>query len=259
MACELACVDGELVPVSQATIPVTDQGLIRGDGVFEVIRLYGGRPYALDAHLARLERSAAGLRLPVDVAVVRGDIAALLAAREHGDGMVRVMLTRGGRRIALVEPAPEHPETLALEPVTYAPSHVMDGIKSLSYAANMLASRLARERGADEALLVSPHGRVLECPTASFFIVSGDEVRTPPLSDHLLDSITRRAVIEVDDVTQAPISTDMLAGAQEAFIASSGHEVAGVHRIGEHRYEAPGPRTRRLAALVRERIEADLG
>ena len=56
-------------------IPVTDQGLIRGDGVFEVIRLYGGRPYALDAHLARLERSAAGLRLPLDIDAVRADVA----------------------------------------------------------------------------------------------------------------------------------------------------------------------------------------
>src|SRR5579862_557985 len=181
MDSELACIDGQLVPASQATIAVTDRGLVRGDGVFEVIRLYGGRFYALDAHLARLERSAAALRLPIDIDAVRGDIAALVAACEPGDALVRVMLTRGGRRIALIEPLPQLPETLALEPVTHAPSQLMDGIKSLSYAANMLASALARERGADDALLVSPHGRVLECPTASFFIVRGEEIRTPPL------------------------------------------------------------------------------
>src|SRR5579871_3257758 len=199
---DLACIDGQLVPTTQATIPVTDRGLVRGDGVFEVIRLYGGRLYALDAHLARLERSADGLRLPIDIEAIRADVAALLAARELGDALVRVMLTRGGRRITLIEPVPEFPETLALEPIAYAPTHLMDGIKSLSYAANMLASRLARERGADEALLVSPHGRVLECPTASFFVVRGEEIRTPPLSDHILDSITRRAVLAVAPVRE---------------------------------------------------------
>ena len=70
MDAELACIDGRAGRAAEATIPVTDQGLIRGDGVFEVIRLYAGRPYALDAHLERLERSAAGLRLPLDVDAV---------------------------------------------------------------------------------------------------------------------------------------------------------------------------------------------
>ena len=224
-----------------------------------MIRLYGGRPYALDAHMERLERSAAGLRLPVDVPAVRADIATLLAALEPDDALVRVMTTRGGRRITLIEPMPELPGTFALVPITYAPPRLLDGIKSLSYAANMLASRLAREQGADEALLVSPHGRVLECPTASFFIVRGGEIRTAPLSDHVLDSITRRAVIAVADVRAEPVSTDMLGDADEAFIASSVLEVAGVHSIAEHRYDAPGPQTRELAALVREKVRSELG
>ena len=254
----LACIDGQLVPVSQAAIPVTDLGLVRGDGVFEVIRLYGGRPYALDAHLGRLERSAAGLRLPLDLAAVRADIAALMAGGDRGDELVRVIVTRGGRRITLIEPMPALPATLALAPVTYAPSHLMDDIKSLSYAANMLASRLAREQGADEALLVSPHGRVLECPTASFFLVRGEEIRTPPICDHILDSITRRAVLAITTVVEEPFSTSALAGADEAFVASSGHEITGVRSVGEHRYDAPGSRTRQLAALVRERILAEL-
>jgi branched-chain amino acid aminotransferase len=259
MDADLACIDGRLVPLSQATIPVTDLGLIRGDGAFEVIRLYGTRPYALDAHLARLERSAAGPRLPVDIAAVRADIEALLAARAASDMLVRVMVTRGGRRIALLEPAPVVPESLALIPITYSPTRVLDGIKSLSYAANMQAARLAREQGGDDALLVSPHGRVLEAPTAAFFLVRGGEVWTPPLSEHILDSITRRAVIGVVPVREEPLAADELGGAAEAFLASSGHEVVGVRRIGENRYEAPGPRTREIAALVRERVAAELG
>ena len=258
MESELACIDGRLVAASAATIPVTDEGLIRGDGAFEVIRLYGGRPYALDAHLARLARSAEGLRLEVDLDAIRADVAALLATRHGEDELLRIMCTRGGRRILLIEPMPELPETLALEPVTYAPTRVLDGIKSLSYAANMLATRLACERGADEALLVSPHGRVLECPTASFFLVVAGAIRTPPLSDHILDSITRRAVLALVEVREEPIELAALADAEEAFVVSSGHELTAVHRVGEHSYPAPGRRTRELAVLVHERILAEL-
>src|ERR1039458_5632411 len=101
-------------------IPVTDQGLLRGDGVFEVIRLYGGRPYALDAPLERLERSAAGLRLPLGPGGGRPHGAALLAARAGEDVLVRMLATRGGHRIVLIEPMPAIPVSLALEPVSYA-------------------------------------------------------------------------------------------------------------------------------------------
>jgi branched-chain amino acid aminotransferase len=258
MESELACIDGRLVAAAQATIPVTDRGLIRGDGAFEVIPLYAGRPSALDAHLDRLARSAGGLRLAVDLDAIRADVAALLATRHGEDELLRIMCTREGRRILLIEPWPELPETLALEPITYAPTRVLDGIKSLSYAANMLASRLAREQGADEALLVSPHGRVLECPTASFFLVRDGAIRTPPLSDHILDSITRRVVLALVEVREEPVEVAALAEAQEAFVVSSGHELIGVHRVGSHTYTAPGPRTRELAALVHERILAEL-
>ena len=254
----VACIDGAIVPVGEAVIPVTDQGLIRGDGVFEVIRLYDGRPYALDAHLARLERSAAGLRLPLEVDAVRADALALLGAREWGDVLLRVMVTRGGHRIALIEPMPEVPASIALEPIVYGPTHILDGIKSLSYGANMLASRLARERGADDALLVTPHGRLLECPTASFFLVRDGEFWTAPLTDHVLDSITRRVVLAVAEVREEPIDRSALEDAEEAFVASSVHEVAPVHRVGAREFPAPAVRTRELAALVRERIESEL-
>ena len=105
----LASLDGRILPTEEARIPVTDDGLLRGDGVFEVIRLYGGRPFALDEHLDRMARSAADLRLPFDVDAVRADVEALLGAAEPGDGALRLVLTRGGRRIALLEPMPELP------------------------------------------------------------------------------------------------------------------------------------------------------
>jgi branched-chain amino acid aminotransferase len=258
MESELLCIDGKLVEGAAAVIPVSDPGLLRGDGVFEAIRLYAGVPYALDAHIERMERSAAGLGLPLDSDAFRADIARLIEARPGLDVLVRIVATRGGRRIVLLEELRQQPDTLALVPVTYAPTRLLDGIKSLSYAANMLASRQAREEGADDALLVTPHGRVLELPTSSFFLVRDGDVFTAPLSDHVLDSITRRVVLAVTAVREEPIEVAGLERAQEAFTAGTPYEVVPVHRIGPHHYEAPGPRTREIIALVRERIAAEL-
>jgi branched-chain amino acid aminotransferase len=204
-----------------------------------------------------MTRSAEGLRLPLDVAAVRADVEALLAAGDEIEGAVRVLVTRGGRRIALVEAIREMPATIAVASVTYAPPRLLDGIKSLSYGANMLATRLAKEAGADEAVLVTPHGRVLEAPTRSIFAVIGGVVRTPPLSDHILDSITRRALLEVLDVEEAPITLEELLGAEEAFLSSTTHEALPIRRIDERDLpEPPGPVTREAAARLQEHIVA---
>src|SRR3954470_15176203 len=145
----LGILDGTVMPADAVRIPATDEGLLRGDGVFEVVRLYDGRPFALEDHLARMERSAANLRLPLALEAVRSDVAALLEAGRPRDGVLRVLVTRGGRRIGFIEPLPDLPATLALRTITYAPTRILDGVKSLSYGGNMLASRLAREQGAD--------------------------------------------------------------------------------------------------------------
>src|SRR3954466_12103505 len=177
----LGILDGTVMPADEVRIPATDEGLLRGDGVFEVIRLYEGRPFALDDHLARMEHSAANLRLPADIDAVRADVAALLDAGRPGDGLVRIVLTRGGRRLTFLEPLPATPASISLQTVTYAPTRIMDGVKSLSYAPNMLATRMAQEQGADEALLVTPHGRVLEAPTSTFACsLDGRTLVTPP-------------------------------------------------------------------------------
>ena len=221
----------------QAVIPVTDQGLIRGDGVFEVIRLYDGRPYALDAHLARLERSAAGLRLPLEVDAVRADALALLARRARGaTSCCGCMVTRGGRRIALIEPMPEVPASIALEPIIYGPTRMLDGIKSLSYGANMLASRLARERGADDALLVTPHGRLLECPTASFFLVRDGE---------FVDRAARRPRARLDHAPRR-------ARRRRAFARSRSSGRARGRRGGLRRLQRPRGRAACTASAPRE-------
>jgi branched-chain amino acid aminotransferase len=257
----LAILDGTVMPADEVRIPATDEGLLRGDGVFEVVRLYDGRPFALEDHLARMERSAGNLRLPFSVDVIRADVAALLEAGRPGDGVLRVLVTRGGRRIGFIEPLPVLPPTLALATVTYAPTRILDGVKSLSYGANMLASRLAREQGADEALLVTPHGRVLEAPTSTFICsLDGHTLVTPPLEDHILDSITRRRLLGACEIDERPIAADDLASVREAFLASTVREVLPVHAIdGRPVPEAGGPLTTDAAARVRAHIEQELG
>jgi branched-chain amino acid aminotransferase len=257
----LAILDGTISDASQARIPVTDEGLLRGDGVFEVLRLYGGRPFAFDDHLARLAGSAANLRLPLDLDAVRADAEALLEANDLPDATLRLVVTRGGHRLGIVEPLKELPRTLALATIEYAPTRVLDGIKSLSYGGNMLAGRLARERGADEALLVTPHGRVLEGPTCSLMCsFDGATLVTPPLSDHILDSITRRRLRALCDVREEPIDRADLPRVREAFMASTLREVHPVRSIdGAGLPTAPGPLTEQAAARMRAHIEQELG
>ncbi|MCW3010119.1 MAG: 4-amino-4-deoxychorismate lyase [Solirubrobacterales bacterium] len=257
---DLAILDGTVQPASAAVIPITDEGLLRGDGVFEVIRLYAGVPYALEEHLERIAASAANLRLPIDTDALRADVAALLAQAGPLDATLRVLVTRGGRRIGILEALKPLPPTLTLATVAFAPTRVLDGIKSLSYAANMLTRRLAQEQGADDALLLTPHGRVLEGPTASFFAVLEGELVTPPLSDHILDSITRRKVMAVSDAQERVLARGDLPRLEEAFLASTLCEVHPVTAIdGALLPGAPGPRTSAVAAAVRALIARELG
>jgi branched-chain amino acid aminotransferase len=257
----LGILDGTVLPADQVQIPATDEGLLRGDGVFEVVRIYDGGPFALDDHLARMQRSADNLRLPIDVDALRADVDALLGAGRPDDGVLRLLVTRGGRRIGFIEPLPALPETMALKTVTYSPTRVLDGVKSLSYGANMLASRLAQEHGADEALLVTPHGRVLEAPTSSFFCsLDGETLVTPPLDDHILDSITRRRLLQVCEIVERPIAADELAGVREAFLASTVREVLPVHAIDERAVPVVGGAlTSEAAERIRARIVQELG
>lgn len=232
--------------------------MLRGDGVFEVIRVYGGRALDLGPHLERMTGSAANLRLGFDAAAMRADVALLLEGAGPVEALLRLVVTRGGRRIALLEPLPELPGALSLGLVAYAPTRVLDGVKSLSYAANMLATRLARERGFDEALLHTPHGRVLEAPTASFYWVREGRILTPPLSEHLLDSITRRRLIAAAGVEETPLAVEELGAIEEAFVASTVREVLPVSRIEDHTLPSEGPVTARARSRLGESIQAEL-
>jgi len=257
---ELASVDGAIAPTAEAMVPLKDDGLYRGDGAFEVIRLYEGRPFALTDHIDRLQRSGAAIEMEFDRPALESEIAALLTAAGDIDGQLRLIVTRGGRRIAATEPVPAHAETVSVATVTYSTTIILEGVKSLSYAANMQATRIAKGRGADEAVLIRPDGTVLEPPTSSIFWASAEgPLRTSALTDGVLESITRDRLVKVLDVEQGSWQVDDLLGAHEAFLASTTREIQAVAAIdGRQLGEAPGPRTREAQAAFATTLEKEL-
>jgi branched-chain amino acid aminotransferase len=254
---ELASVDGRITSTAEAVVPLRDDGLYRGDGAFEVIRLYAGRPFALGDHVDRLERSAAAIQLEFDRAALEHEIDVLLAEAGDADSQLRLIVTRGGRRIAATEPLPPHAETLRLATVTYCPSVILNGVKSLSYAANMQATRIAQSQGADEAVLVQPDGTVLEPPTSSIFWVSPQgSLRTPALDNGVLESITRDRLVKALHVEEGAWPAADLRAAHEAFVASTTREIQAVSTIDSIELpDPPGPRTRE----AQEAFAATLG
>jgi branched-chain amino acid aminotransferase len=243
---ELASVDGAISETGDARIPPGDDGLLRGDGVFEVSRLYRGVPVALGDLLDRVERSAAAIERPVDRDALEGEIPPLLERFGEAEGQLRIVVTRGGRRILLTENLPPRGETVSLASVRYSPSIILTGVKSLSYAANMQATRIAQGKGADEALLVHPDGIVLEAPTSTIFWATADGVlRTPAIDVGVLQSITRARIVNELEVEEGSFDLSEALGAAEAFLASTTREVQPVSSIdGEELPECPGPRTR---------------
>jgi branched-chain amino acid aminotransferase len=128
--------------------------------------------------------------------------------------------------------------------VAYAPTIILTGVKSLSYGANMQATRLGQARGGDEALLVRPDGSVLEAPTSTIFWASeGGGLRTPSLEAGILDSITRRRIVEALEVEEGVFALEDLLEASEAFLASTVREVQPITRVDETDFSPDGPRT----------------
>ena len=238
-------------------MPLKDDGLYRGDGAFEVIRLYEGQPFALVDHLDRLGRSAAAIQLEFNRPALESEIEALLTELGDADGQLRLIVTRGGRRLAMTEPIPAHADTVSVATITCCPTVILNGVKSLSYAANMQATRLAKAQDADEAVLVQPNGIVLEPPTSAIFWVSPQgALRTPALDNGVLESITRDRLVKALEVEEGAWPVADLRAAKEAFLASTTREIQAVSAIdGNELPETPGPRTRE----AQEAFAATLG
>jgi branched-chain amino acid aminotransferase len=256
----LASVNGRIGPAREAMVPAQDEGLLRGDGAYEVVRVYLGSPFMLAEHLDRLERSCRVLRLSFPRAMLEREILGLVEAGGPVSRDIRVVLTRAGNRVLLMEHQPQwRPARLAF--VTDQPRLVLEGAKSLSYAGNMLARRIAEERGFQEALLVSPVGHVLESQTAAFFWVTPDGVLcTPPLSEGIMNSVSRAIVIEHLPVEEHPCRLADALAADQAFLAGTCREIHPVKVIERRTFEfAPGDVTGRASDLYWKEVEAATG
>lgn len=249
---------------SSAGVPVTDSTVVRGDGVFEVLGSYGGSAFAVEQHLDRLSRSARMLRVELPGRESLREWISRCAA-EVGDGAVRVVVSRGSAVPGVAtEPLvivfghewvrPEGPARLF--PLV-APWHAagepweLAGAKVTSYAPNMAAGRHAQDEGFDDALLLASDGTVLEGPTFSVAWIVDGVVETPALDLGILDSITRRVVLDLCSRQGIPTSEvraplGRVAGATEVMAWSTIREVQAVSAIGNHQFE-PGPVTAELS------------
>jgi branched-chain amino acid aminotransferase len=241
-----ALVNGELVGASEARVPVRDDGFLRGDGAFEVVRVYLGRPFELERHIERLARSCGALRLPFDTAILSSEAKRLVEMWGEQSCDLRIVLTRGGLRLLMLEALRPREDVARLLVVVDQPRPVLEGAKTLSYAANMLAKRIAGEAACTDALLVTPEDRVLESQTAAFFWVDDHGVlSTPPLSDGILDSVTRRVVLSAMGAEERSCSVEEALRCQEAFLAGTTKEVQPIASIGEWMLpQCPGVKTK---------------
>lgn len=251
----LAWSDGRVLPAEQATVPLLDDGFLRGDAVFEAVLVLEGRTHALDAHLSRLRRS--GQALDLSVPDLRQTVRDLLAAWGQRDGVLRLFVTRGGAVRGLLGPL-QLAESQSLAVVEAPWQSVLTGVKSVSYAGNMLLQRRARSLGADDALIVADE--VLhELPTGSIFLVDGRRLRTPdPSTLPVLDSITARELRAWTPVSFDRLTLDDLRAADEVFVVSATRPIVPVHAVvrGEEEitFPAPGPVVADLQARFRAHI-----
>lgn len=251
----IAWMDGRVVPATEASVPLLDDGFLRGDAVFETVLVRGGRTHALEAHLARMRRSAkaTGIRVPV----LRQVVTDLLAAWGQHDGALKLIVTRAGivRGLLVV---PEWPRSIALAPVEIPWHTPLSKVKTLSYAANVWATRQAREALADDALIVAD-GAVCEVPTAAVAWVRDGSVHAPdPAELPILDSVTLTELLQVVDVELGVHPLDDVLAADEVFVLSATRPVLAVHAVGDAEYPAPGPVTEELREAFEAHIVASL-
>jgi 4-amino-4-deoxychorismate lyase len=233
------------LPVDRPAVHADDEGFLRGRAVFETLRVYGGRPFRLEAHLERLRRSAALLGLPEpDGAALATAGADAVSDGGEPDAVLRFLWTPGREGtgpptgLALVSTLPPGLEGLRarglhLAVLAWAPGHRLAATKSTSYAENLAAQDEAHRRGCDDALLVSGDGTVLEAPTANVWWREGGRLLTPSLGQPILAGVTRGALWELaPELGFVPeegiFRLERVAAADELFLSSSVREVMPV-------------------------------
>jgi branched-subunit amino acid aminotransferase/4-amino-4-deoxychorismate lyase len=258
-----------LVDPEEPVVHADDEAFMRGRGAFETLRVYDGRPFRLPEHLERLEASCARLGFePAPRSVVEELAALALDAARAAEATVRLYATpgRGDGPVALVVVSDLPPDLdelrargIRLASVEFRPSDLIGGVKSTSYALNMMAVDEAHAQGADDAVFVAAGGTVLEATTSNIWWRAGGRLFTPDLELGILAGVTRGVAAEAApaagyEVVEGAFPVDDLAGADEAFTTSSVREVMPVVEldgrvIGDGK---PGAAARRLQVALRE-------
>lgn len=269
----LAVTGRGLVDPTEPVIRADDEGLLRGRAAFETLRVYGGRPFALEAHLDRLTASAASIGLPaVERRRLQVLVGLVLPKADRGDASLRLVWTAGPAgglpsALALLSTVPDWIEAtrergataVSLLGVRASAPWLLPGVKSTSYAVNMAAEAEARRRGADEALFVDGDGVVLEGTVTNVWWRVGETLYTPSLDLGILAGVTRAALVELAPecglgVEEGAYPLAELLSAEEAFTSSSVREVMPLVEVDGHAL-GRGP----AAELLQEKLRAVVG
>lgn len=282
----LVLVNGEPKAPEEAVVSVYDRGFLYGDSVFETIRTYGGKPFALEDHVQRLARSASRvlIDLPLPIDEIAKEIERAVELAQNPESSIRVMLTRGTGPLGLDPDLARNPSRFVfVEPLKMPPVEAYrDGIKAVlvrtsratdataaagakvaNYLTSLLALREAKQAQAAEALIVDANGLVVEGATSNVFVVKNDELLTPPESAGILPGITRAHLLEVAKELGVAVRFEELPeasvlDADEVFISSSIREVLPVVRVDEKTIGdgKPGAMTRKLHSAFRKAVGA---
>ena len=270
-------VNGRLVADDEPVLPANDHGLVVGDGVFETLKVVDGQPFALSRHLQRMHTSAAGLGLHFDTEAVRGAVKEALAA-ETRPGLLRLRITltggpgpyasdrgdAGATLIVAISDQKPPPASSAVVTVPWSRNErsAVAGLKTISYAENVVALDHAHRQGATEAIFANTRGELCEGTGSNVFLGIDGQLVTPPLSSGCLAGITRSLLLEWRDdiggIDERSLSIDALRTADEAFLASSIRDVHPIHAIDLRELPAPGPLTERAMAVFARHVAETL-
>ena len=262
-------VNGAFVPVMQAALPLNDLGIVRGYGVFDLLRSYGKTPFRLHDHILRLESSASqiGLELPWNTQELEAIVLETYQRNPIADASIRIVVTGGPSDnfmtpqgnpslVVMVHPISPYPDSYYTEGCKATSTLVertMATVKSLNYIGAIMAMNEAGKTGAVEAIYLDEHDRLTEGTRANLFVVKGDLLITP--REGVLKGITRQVLLEICDgaleVVEGPIHYHDLGALDEAFLTSTTKEVLPVVQIDEHVIGTgkPGPVTKRVREL----------